>query len=185
MENYNCSIHGLLLPKDCHVSLNKRGYTQLKCKVCACEYRKKYYLLNKDKVSKKNKEWRANNKERVKANDARVRQERPHLYQARYERYYKNHRQLILDRGKSRYFGIELSDYHKMVEEQQNKCAICLKEETKVYKGVVTALSIDHCHVTKKVRRLLCHQCNIGVGSFKDDITLLQSAIDYLKKHAT
>lgn len=44
-------------------------------------------------------------------------------------------------------------------------------------------LSIDHCHTTGKVRGLLCRQCNIALGKFKEDVTILQSAIAYLKKY--
>lgn len=33
---------------------------------------------------------------------------------------------------------------------------------------------------SKKVRGLLCQQCNTGLGMFKDNIKYLESAIDYL-----
>jgi Recombination endonuclease VII len=40
---------------------------------------------------------------------------------------------------------------------------------------------VDHCHKTNKVRGILCNGCNIGLGSFKDDINLLKNAIKYLE----
>lgn len=42
-------------------------------------------------------------------------------------------------------------------------------------------LSIDHNHKTEKYRGLLCHNCNIGLGNFKDNVELLEKAIQYLK----
>lgn len=41
----------------------------------------------------------------------------------------------------------------------------------------------DHCHSTGKVRGILCNLCNVALGMFKDDMTLMQVAIDYLSKH--
>ena len=45
----------------------------------------------------------------------------------------------------------------------------------------VKMLSVDHCHVTGKIRGLLCHQCNVGLGAFKDSIENLECASEYLK----
>ena len=39
---------------------------------------------------------------------------------------------------------------------------------------------MDHDHGTGEVRGLLCITCNTGIGSLKDDVTLLQNAIEYL-----
>ena len=44
-------------------------------------------------------------------------------------------------------------------------------------------LAVDHDHKTGAVRALLCASCNNGLGDFRDNITYLQAAIDYLKKH--
>ena len=40
--------------------------------------------------------------------------------------------------------------------------------------------AIDHCHDTGRVRGMICYTCNIGLGHFKDDIDILQKAIEYL-----
>ena len=44
-------------------------------------------------------------------------------------------------------------------------------------------LTVDHHHATKQVRGLLCNECNIGLGRFKEDVALLERAIEYLKSH--
>jgi hypothetical protein len=46
------------------------------------------------------------------------------------------------------------------------------------------ALCIDHNHITGQVRGVLCDACNTGIGKLRDDVTLLQQAINYLNKYA-
>ena len=76
--------------------------------------------------------------------------------------------------------------YDGMLIKQKNLCAICMRPET-INKNIKNInpkrLSIDHCHKTRKIRGLLCHKCNVSIGAMQESIELLQSAIDYLKKH--
>lgn len=44
-------------------------------------------------------------------------------------------------------------------------------------------LAIDHDHDTGKLRGMLCHTCNLGLGAFKDNEVLLHKAFFYLTKH--
>ena len=57
---------------------------------------------------------------------------------------------------------------------QDNKCAICKNE-------LINEFLVDHCHNTLQVRGLLCRNCNLAIGMFKDDIDILNNAIKYLK----
>ena len=75
--------------------------------------------------------------------------------------------------------GITLEEYKALLRVQGNSCAVCSKSE----KEEGRALAIDHCHETKKIRGLLCTNCNTGLGNFKDDVDKLRSAIEYLDKH--
>lgn len=81
-------------------------------------------------------------------------------------------------------FDITKEEYYKLIDEHNNKCAICKQPETKVTRrdGTVNALSIDHSHKTGKIRGLLCHACNSGIGLLKDSENVLQSAIEYLRR---
>ena len=72
-------------------------------------------------------------------------------------------------------FGITLEDYNRMREEQNGVCAICGQIDDNGF-----SLAVDHCHTTKKVRGLLCANCNRGLGIFNDSIDLLTKAINYL-----
>lgn len=81
-------------------------------------------------------------------------------------------------------FGISLADYSRMVVEQENKCAICGKEETEMRGGNLKALAVDHDHATGAIRGLLCVACNTGLGKLGDSRETLLAAIKYLDKHA-
>ena len=71
-------------------------------------------------------------------------------------------------------YGITPEQFDKMSEDQQGSCAIC---------GLKTTLYIDHDHATGKVRELLCWNCNVGLGHFRDSQGTLLLAAEYLKKH--
>ena len=74
--------------------------------------------------------------------------------------------------------GISLKTREKMLKAQNYKCAICKTDTPYGNKGV---FCVDHCHKTGKIRGLLCDECNIGLGKFRDNIDYLNSAINYLK----
>ncbi len=41
---------------------------------------------------------------------------------------------------------------------------------------------VDHDHATGKPRGVLCRACNMGLGNFRDNSAILESAINYLKE---
>jgi hypothetical protein len=65
-----------------------------------------------------------------------------------------------------------------MLAQQGGRCAVCGTDKPGCRQGWAT----DHDHVTGRVRGVLCHGCNIGLGAFADSITRLQQAIRYLKR---
>jgi hypothetical protein len=75
-------------------------------------------------------------------------------------------------------YNLSLSDWNKMFEKQNGCCAICHLHQSKL----PSRLCVDHCHTTGKVRGLLCTSCNMGLGHFRDDETILESAINYLRE---
>ena len=75
-----------------------------------------------------------------------------------------------------RRYGITSEDYFMMLTEQNNQCVICETKECHTGRN----FSVDHDHKTGKVRGLLCAHCNVGLGNFKDNTTLLKKAIEYL-----
>ena len=75
----------------------------------------------------------------------------------------------------ARRYGLSPSDYLALFNAQGGRCAICREKSER-------RLAVDHCHVTRKVRRLLCTRCNSGLAMFRDDIGLLRAAIEYLER---
>lgn len=74
-------------------------------------------------------------------------------------------------------YNINSKQYHLMRKQQNYKCLICSKSEEELNKK----LCIDHSHLTKTLRGLLCQQCNLGIGFLKENINILQNAINYLE----
>lgn len=78
-----------------------------------------------------------------------------------------------------REYDLTLEQYESMKQKQNNVCAIC---KTELQTGMLS--HVDHCHFSGKVRGLLCRWCNLGLGHFKDSMTSLKSALDYLEKYS-
>jgi hypothetical protein len=72
-------------------------------------------------------------------------------------------------------YGITPEEFLEMYNNQEGKCAIC-KEYPKTLRG----LHVDHCHTTMKVRGLLCHGCNTGIGALRENLNVFRNAIAYL-----
>lgn len=79
-----------------------------------------------------------------------------------------------------RRYGITSEEFDVMLEAQGGVCAIC---GTTDWPGKGNRPHADHCHVSNKFRGVLCHDCNVGLGNFKDDIARLEAAIEYLKRN--
>lgn len=62
-------------------------------------------------------------------------------------------------------------------DDQAGMCGICRNFLSKDSRYVV----VDHCHETNRIRGLLYIACNTGLGMFKDRISNLQLAIEYLQ----
>jgi hypothetical protein len=89
---------------------------------------------------------------------------------------YEKRKKLYNRNVKLKKYNLSLTEYNEFAASQYDRCAIC-GESTK------NTLHIDHDHTTGNVRGLLCPNCNIGLGNFKDDVTRLWNAIAYLELH--
>jgi hypothetical protein len=71
-------------------------------------------------------------------------------------------------------YGLTEDQVQTMLEDQGNCCALCSKAMIKY--------RIDHNHITKKVRGILCHRCNLVIGGGWDDPDFCSKALAYLKR---
>jgi len=79
-------------------------------------------------------------------------------------------------------YGMSLETYYQLRSEQLGRCAICNRYENQINHNS-QKLVVDHDHDTQKVRGLLCHRCNAGLGAFRDNLELLGKAMRYLLGH--
>ena len=144
------------------------------------EARKDYYKKNKGARRAYDKDYYKKNKEAKSAYDKAYREENKEALEARRKAYYEKNKEARRAYNKAlsllKKYGITLVEKKKMMNEQGNKCKICLQE----FNDKVVSC-VDNCHSTEKIRGLLCRNCNAGLGFFKDDTKILIKAIEYLK----
>lgn len=127
---------------------------------------------NSEKVSAYQKQWREENAEHV-SNYAKE-------YMAEYMKDPQVQAQ-VWERNLWRNYQLTADEFNKMWQAQDGKCLICKVELVPRGKGKNSS-AVDHNHQTGAVRGLLCRQCNHGLGHFKDNPNILQSAAKYLNE---
>lgn len=101
---------------------------------------------------------------------------------------YEKHKNKILIKCRKQHlvsnYKMTSKGYLELLIQQKNTCAICGEYETRVTKtGDIKPLSVDHNHITGKVRALLCNDCNALIGFAKENQEVLKNAITYLQKY--
>lgn len=82
-----------------------------------------------------------------------------------------------------RKYGLTVEDYGRLLAGQGGVCAICGSPPNPDGVRAASRLHPDHDHETGRNRALLCLNCNVGIGHFRDDPDLMQAAADYIKRH--
>lgn len=77
-------------------------------------------------------------------------------------------------------YGIDVNEYHSMLESQDGGCAVCGSTDTG--RPNCEWFCVDHDHKTGKVRGILCHPCNSSLGLLKDDPVVIESLLAYLER---
>ena len=80
-----------------------------------------------------------------------------------------------------RVYGVTIEQVEKMLLDQKGVCAICNKPETRVVKSGPTQLAVDHDHATGKIRKLLCHKCNVALGLLDENPDRMRSMAEYIE----
>jgi len=206
---YECTTHGRLEHEGCRV-IRKGIVKEVRCNDCHEIAEQKFIIVCKYhgelttdliKPTKKGhgtcricfrqtaNAKRNGNREEFNAKQSLDRKINPEKWDKIYKRAYQNKREIDGDLYSLKKVcnarGITLEDYNNLFKFQEGKCAICLQEETckDPKHDRIRRLSIDHCHTSGKARGLLCQGCNVAIGRFKDDINLMERAIEYVKHH--
>lgn len=122
--------------------------------------------------------WVAN-RERINAQRRRRYQESPDALLTKNQKWRVVNQPKITSRRRLKVFG---TDGEQMYAAQQGRCAICDVVMERKGRRRYSA-HLDHDHGTGRVRGWLCSRCNLGIGGFEDDATLLQKAVNYLKAY--
>lgn len=170
----------------CHLELDessfyrrkdrKIGYTS-KCSKCSAKQSKMSREKNKEIIKARKQEIYLKNKEHILA-------QKSEYYKKNKDKINKKKKEipkekLASEKRKAKY-GITTEQFNLLVEKQDNKCAICGIDGKNTHKKV---LCIDHDHITKHIRGLLCDTCNRAIGMLKDSPELLEKAQQYLIKN--
>lgn len=99
-------------------------------------------------------------------------------------------------RHQEKKFGLTRDQYISMLSEQGGRCKFCggeirLERKERTEESVRryhNEIHTDHCHLTGLTRWLLCRNCNIGIGGFKDNPDVLERAAalvrEFIKQNA-
>jgi len=145
---------------------SKDGLYRL-CKECKYKIFKKWYTKDPEIRKKKRSKYCSENRDRVNATCLKWRKNNPEKY--------------IFNTFKSRLkikYKLTVEQVNEMLKKQNNKCPICNRSFDIIKK------TVDHNHLNEKIRSILCHQCNSGLGFFDDNIERLNNAINYLNFHS-
>lgn len=128
-------------------------------------YERRRYHENKEALLAKNKEWRRKNPEKVRAWRAKHKGRQTEIY-----RLWK--------------FGITPAEYSALLARHEGRCGICLT----TVPGGKGSWHLDHDHAfdakdKRGHRGLLCSSCNRALGYFKDKLSVLKAAVDYLEDY--
>lgn len=170
-----------------HPELNGRRYSDGHCPGCVREWR----VANKEKVRASNRKHYQKNQEKYRAaarvkyaknpkaqadnKKAWVRRNREKVRKANTASYTKYPDKAFERRLRRSGFTPEI--YFGALSAQKNKCAVCGSPLDLLNRKYVHA---DHDHAANTPRGILCHLCNVGLGSFRDSPENLISAAIYL-----
>ncbi len=91
----------------------------------------------------------------------------------------KECKECVIEQMRYKRTGVCNVKYDEMLVMQKGRCAIC---KCTLNSSRYTKFAVDHDHRTKKVRGLLCTNCNTAIGLMKDSVERFESAITYLSK---
>lgn len=168
---------------DFHAEPRNRDGVKSWCKACTIEYAKERYRQDPAQWLRRGSEARRRRKKDSPAAynaKKKWRENNPEKNAAAKRAWWLANAEYRKDWHLRQRHGIGVATYWEMLATQGGACAIC---KTTKPGGNGTRMLVDHDHATNKLRGLLCHHCNAGLGHFFDDESRLHAAVEYLRKH--
>lgn len=134
------------------------------------EYERKWRTEHKEQRKETQRRWYEENKEHHKELQKKWREEHKGYFKVWYQENKEYHKECILMYR----YNITMEEYNQLLEDQNNKCRICEEDLKRPH--------VDHDHTNGKIRGILCHTCNTGLGLLKDSRNILLKAVTYLDK---
>lgn len=167
--------------KDFYLARSSMDGLTVWCKECNKASARGWYALNREKAIEKQRIWSLECPEEKKAKRAKYYAENKEREKKNMQRWYRLNRREKDSYSNKRflrlYYKMSEEDYEKRYKEQNGCCAICKGNNLSGRR-----LSVDHNHATGYIRGLLCGNCNLGIGNFKDNVEFFKTAIEYLQK---
>lgn len=124
--------------------------------------------------------WAGENVDRLRKAKRRCREKNRVRYNAYGRDAYRRHPERSANRTLVRKYGLTLQDKVRMVLAQEDKCAACGLHQPRIK---LNEWHVDHDHVTKRVRAVLCKWCNIALGNAEESPQRLRALADYIERN--
>lgn len=146
-----------------------------KCIDCVRSYSRQWHDANRDRISAREKARRSTAEYKARKNELNRRSVENYRKRMGDEAYKaRQNRKAMVARLKASH-GLTVEQLEKMLADQGHACAICREPL-----ALTGNRNVDHDHETGRIRGLLCRPCNTGLGNFRDDPEVVESAIAYL-----
>lgn len=146
--------------------------------------------MKSEKRKAADRAWYARNAERIKSNlkkqyavDPAFREKKKQVSDKHYKDNTEKHKASSRKSQLKIKYGITPEQYELMSAQQDGLCAIC-KRPPQDSDARKVRLEVDHDHTTGKIRKLLCHGCNVALGLFQDSSGIVYRAMEYLNAHS-
>jgi len=126
---------------------------ECRCKECVKKKRKRYYDENKEVIKAKVSSYRKQNPEKIR--DTKLKQA----------------------------YGVGTEYFNAKLKEQGGVCAGCGQNRKILWRGKEVEMALDHDHITRDPRGVLCIKCNRGFGLLEENIQTMLNLVEYAKKY--
>ena len=169
----------------------RKSYIPSESSVTKTKARMKAYM--KDYVKSAESKAKTADRQRVRRSTPEYKERSKQWSRQHYQRNIEKRRQKNLERMQDpnmkqwqreymlrKRYGLDQKGFEVLSKSQSDRCALC-KREFGLDKD--NKPHVDHDHKSGKVRSLLCHACNCGLGQFRDNSELLREAAEYIERH--